>query len=390
MQKDPIVIVGLARTPFTNFLGALKDISATELGAAAIKAAVERASLPFHDIDEVIMGCVLSAGHGQAPARQAALSAGLPIHVNCTTINKMCGSGMKAVMFAHDSLVAGSANIIVAGGMESMTNAPYLLPKARQGHRFGHSQLLDHMLLDGLEDAYEKGQPMGYFAEQCVKHYGFTREEQDQYAITSFQRAQKATNEKNLAEEITPLVTKKITVEKDEHPFSVNLEKMPHLSSIFMTDGTVTAGNSSSIADGAAALVLMRLSEAEKRGIKPLARILQSTSHAKKTSEFTTAPIDATRKLLDKLNWQVSDVDLFEINEAFAVIVLAAMRDLKIPHEKMNIFGGACALGHPLGATGARIIITLISALRQKKLKRGIAALCIGGGEATAIAVEIL
>jgi acetyl-CoA C-acetyltransferase len=394
MQKDPVVIVSIARTPIGNLLGELKDFSGHQLGSHVIKAVIQRANLKPDDIHEVIMGCVLPAGQGQAPARQAALHADIPNSTPCTTINKVCGSGMKAAMFAHDMLLVGSADVVVAGGMESMTNAPYLLQKARQGYRFGHSELYDHMLLDGLEDAYEKGRAMGYFAEQCVQKYGFTRKQQDDYSISSFERAQYATREKAFADEIVPLTLKtkqgEEIIDKDEHPFSVNPEKIPKLAAAFVKDGSVTAGSSSSIADGAAALVLMRLSEAEKRGLKPLARIVGHASSAKAPSEFTTAPIDATRKLMEKIHWTLDDVDLFEVNEAFAVVVLAIMHDLKIPREKMNVHGGALALGHPIGATGARILVTLIAALQSNKLKRGIASLCIGGGEATAIAVEMI
>lgn len=392
-QQDPIVIVSIARTPIGNLLGTLKDFPATKLGSQVIKAVVERAHLAPSNIHEVIMGCVLPAGQGQAPARQAAIGAGIAATTPCTTINKVCGSGMKAVMFAHDELLVGSTDVIVAGGMESMTNAPYLLLKARQGYRLGKSELYDHMMLDGLEDAYDKGRPMGYFAEQCVQQYGFTRKQQDDYAISSFERAQYATRDKAFADEIVPLIQQtkqgEEIIETDEHPFSVNPEKIPKLSPVFMKDGTVTAGNASSIADGAAALVLMRLSEAEKRGLTPLARIIAHAASAKAPAEFTTAPIDATRKLMQKINWSVADVDLFEVNEAFAVVVLAIMHDLKIPREKMNIHGGGCALGHPIGATGARILVTLIAALKRNQLKRGIASLCIGGGEATAVAIEM-
>jgi len=394
MQQDPIVIVSIARTPLGNLLGELKDLTAHELGAAAIKAAIERAQLKPQDITEVIMGCVLPAGQGQAPARQAALQAGIPVSVSCTTINKMCGSGMKAAMFAHDALLAAPEQIFVAGGMESMTNSPYLLMKARAGYRLGAGELIDSTMHDGLEDAYDKGRPMGYFADLTAKEYGFTRPQQDQFALESFNRARQAIRDKSFATEIVPLTLKtkqgdKI-IDTDERPLSVNTDKMPQLSAAFMKDGTVTAGNSSSISDGAAALVLMRQSAAQKRGIKPLAKILAHSSYAKKPSEFTTAPIDATQKLLQKIGWTVGDVDLFEINEAFAVVAMAAMHDLKIPHEKLNIHGGGCALGHPIGATGARIIVTLVAALQQKNLKRGLAALCIGGGEATAVAIEML
>ncbi|RDI43749.1 acetyl-CoA C-acyltransferase [Aquicella lusitana] len=393
MHKDPIVIVSFARTPIGNLLGELKDFAGHQLGSHAIKAVIERSGLRPADIHEVIMGCVLPAGQRQAPARQAAINAGIPISTPCTTINKVCGSGMKAVMFAHDELLVGSNDVIIAGGMESMTNAPYLLLKARQGYRLGHGELYDHMMLDGLEDAYDKGRPMGFFAESCAEKYGFTRKQQDDYAISSFERAQRAIRENQFAAEIVPIIhhTKQgeQVIDTDEHPFSVNPEKIPKLSPVFIKEGTVTAGNASSIADGAAALVLMRLSEAEKRGIKPIARIVAHCSGAKAPSEFTTAPVDVTRKLMEKINWTVEEVDLFEVNEAFAVVTLAIMHDLHIPREKMNIHGGACALGHPIGATGARIIVTLLSALQQNTLKRGIASLCIGGGEATAIAVEL-
>jgi acetyl-CoA C-acetyltransferase len=394
MHKDPIVIVSIARTPLGNLLGELKDFSGHQLGSHAIKAAVTRANIQATDVHEVIMGCVLPAGQGQAPARQAAINAGIPHHTPCTTINKVCGSGMKAVMLAHDMLLAGTGDIFAVGGMESMTNAPYLLLKARQGYRLGHSELYDHMVLDGLEDAYDKGKAMGCFAEQCVKKYGFTRHQQDDYALSSFERAQYAIREKAFANEIIPLtVTTKQgeqVIDTDEHPFSVNPERIPKLSAAFIKDGSITAGNSSSISDGAAAVILMRLSEAEKRGLKPLAQIIGHSSYAKAPNEFTTAPIDAVKKLLGQLNWTVDTVDLFEVNEAFAVVVLAFMHELKIPREKVNIHGGAIALGHPIGASGARILVTLISALRANDLKRGIATLCIGGGEATAVAIEIL
>ena len=393
MNQDPVIIASFARTAIGNFLGELKDFSGNQLGAYAIKAAFERAGITPQDVHEVIMGCVLPAGQGQAPARQAALKAGIPNGTPCTTINKVCGSGMKSVIFAHDELLVGSFDIIVAGGMESMTNAPYLLQKARQGYRLGNSEIYDHMMLDGLEDAYEKGKAMGCFAETCVQTYHFTRKQQDDFATHSFERAQHAIREKVFAAEIVPILhqTKQgeITIDQDEHPFSVNPEKIPKLSPAFIKDGTVTAGNSSSIADGAAALTLMRFSQAERLGIKPIARIVAHSGSARAPSEFTIAPIDAMKKLMEKTGWSVNDVDLFEINEAFAVVVLAAMHDLNIPHEKVNIHGGAVALGHPIGASGARILVTLLSALKQNKLKRGIASLCIGGGEATAIAVEM-
>jgi acetyl-CoA C-acetyltransferase len=392
MQKDPIVIVSIARTPQGKFLGALKDVSATQLGSIVIKAAIDRAQLSANTISEVLMGCVLPAGLGQAPARQAALNAGLSSHTPCTTINKVCGSGMKTVMLAYDAILADPEAIIVAGGMESMSNAPYLMSKARQGYRLGHGELLDHMMYDGLEDAYDKGAAMGTFAEQCASEYGFTRDIQDNYAMKSLERAQRAIKEKRFAMEITPVVIKSkqgdVIVDTDEHPLTVKMEKIPLLPPAFKKDGTVTAANSSSIADGAAALVLMRLSEAEKRGLKPLAKIVGHASYAKTPSQFTTAPVDAIKKLLEKIHWKIEQVDLFEINEAFAVVALAAMRDLEIPHDRININGSGCALGHPIGATGARILVSLIAALEQQQLKRGIASLCIGGGEATAIAVE--
>jgi acetyl-CoA C-acetyltransferase len=394
MNKDPIVIVSFARTPLGNLLGELKDFPAHQLGSHVIKAVIERAHLQPDDAHEVIMGCVLPAGQGQAPARQAAIRAGVPASTPCTTINKVCGSGMKSVMFAHDMLLVGSSDIMIAGGMESMTNAPYMLLKARSGYRLGQSEIFDHMMLDGLEDAYDKGRAMGTFAEETAKKYGFTRKEQDDFSFASFERAKKATLEKKFAAEIVPLTLKtkqgKQIIDKDEHPFSVNPEKIPQLSPAFAKEGTVTAGNSSSIADGAAALVLMPLSQAEKRNLKPIAQMIGHSSFANIPSEFTTAPVDAMRQLMNKIHWTVKEVDLFEINEAFAVVTLAAMRDLDIPHEKVNIHGGAVALGHPIGASGARIIVTLLSALQQNHLKRGIASLCIGGGEATAIALEML
>lgn len=395
LKKDSIVITGMARTPMGNLLGELKDFTATQLGATVIKGALERAKLSAPHIEQVIMGCVLPAGQGQAPARQATLAAGLSLQTPCVTINKMCGSGMQAIMFADTLLRADpDHHILIAGGMESMTHAPYLLAKARQGYRLGHGELNDHLMIDGLEDAYDKGRPMGYFAEMCAKQYGFSRAEQDKFAITSFERARKAIRDNSFAAEIVPLTLKTRQGEKiiaiDEHPDSVNIEKMPALTPIFATDGTVTAGNASCIADGAAAVVITRLADAEIQGTTPLARIVAHSCYAKEPSQFPTAPIDAIRLLLQKINWSVPQVDLFEINEAFAVVAMAAMRDLAIPHEKLNIHGGACALGHPIGASGARIVVTLIAALQKYHLKRGIAALCIGGGEATAIAVEMM
>jgi acetyl-CoA C-acetyltransferase len=393
MKPDPIVIVSAARTPMGAFQGELKGFAAPELGAAAIRAAVERAKLKPEEIEEVLMGCVLPAGQGQAPARQAALGAGLALSTGCTTVNKMCGSGMKAAMLAHDALVSGSYGVIVAGGMESMTNAPYLLPKARAGLRMGHGQVIDHMFYDGLEDAYEKGRLMGSFAEECAQSFSFTRESQDKFAITSLQRAQKANREGWFAWEITPLAIKsgkeQKFVEIDEQPFKANLEKIPALKPAFRKDGTVTAANSSSISDGAAALVLMRRSTADQRGLAPLATVVGHSTHAQQPALFTTAPVGAIKKLLEKTNWTAGKVDLYEINEAFAVVTMAAMKEHQLPHDKVNVHGGACALGHPIGASGARILVTLIGALRKYGGKRGIASLCIGGGEATAMAIEI-
>ena len=393
MTQDPIVIVSVARTPMGAFQGELKDIPAAQLGAAAIRAALERAGLQPDDVQEVLMGCVLMAGQGQAPARQAALGAGLPQSAGCTTLNKMCGSGMKAAMLVHDILVAGSQDIMVAGGMESMTLAPYLLPKARAGLRMGHSEVLDHMFFDGLEDAYDKGRLMGTFAEDCAQKYQFSREAQDAFAITSLERAQKANAEGWFAWETVPIALKagkdERFMERDEPPFKARIDKIPQLRPAFRKDGTVTAANSSSISDGAAALVLTRRSVAEKRGLNPLATIIAHTSHAQAPAWFTTAPVGAMQKLFDRTGWGVKDVDLFEVNEAFAVVSMAAMRELSIPHEKLNVHGGACALGHPIGASGARIVVSLVGALRKYGLKRGVASLCIGGGEATALALEL-
>src|SRR2546426_7380044 len=394
MHPDPIVIVSAARTPMGAFQGELKGFAAPELGAAAIRAAVERARISPEEVQEVIMGCVLSAGQGQAPARQASLGAGLPLAAGCTTVNKMCGSGMKAAMFAHDLLACGTNEIIVAGGMESMTNAPYLLPKARSGYRMGHAQVIDHMFYDGLEDAYDKGRLMGSFAEECAQKYAFSREAQDSFAVTSLQRAQKANNEGWFAWEITPIAVKAGKEEKfieiDEQPFKANLDKIPTLKPAFRKDGTVTAANSSSISDGAAALVLMTRSTAEKRGTKPVAAMLGHGTHAQEPGLFTTAPVAAIAKLYRSVGWTTRDVDLFEINEAFAVVTMAAMKEHAIPHERVNVHGGACALGHPIGASGARILVTLIGALRKHGKRRGVASLCIGGGEATAMAIELL
>jgi len=393
MQNDPIVIVSAARTPMGAFQGELKGFAAPELGAAAIRAAIERAKIRPDDVQEVLMGCVLPAGQGQAPARQASLGAGLPLAAGCTTVNKMCGSGMKAAMFAHDILLSGSSDVVVAGGMESMTNAPYLLPKARAGLRMGHGQVIDHMFYDGLEDAYDKGRLMGTFAEDCAAKYSFSRQAQDEFAIQSLERAQKANKQGWFAWELTPMAIKsgkdERFLETDEQPFKANLEKIPTLKPAFRKDGTVTAANSSSISDGAAALVLMRRSTAERRGLAPLALIAGHATHAQEPAWFTTAPVAAIRKLLEKTNWQARGVDLYEINEAFAVVTMAAMKEHGLPHDKVNVHGGACALGHPIGASGARILVTLIGALRKYGLKRGVASLCIGGGEATAMALEI-
>jgi acetyl-CoA C-acetyltransferase len=392
-HTDPVVIVSAARTPMGGFQGDLKSFAAPELGAAAIRAAVERAKLKPEDVQEVLMGCVLPAGQGQAPARQASLGAGLPLAAGCTTVNKMCGSGMKAAMLAHDELLAGSAEIMVAGGMESMTNAPYLLPKARAGLRMGHAQVIDHMFYDGLEDAYDKGRLMGSFAEDCAQKYKFTREAQDAFAIASLTRAQKANKEGWFAWETTPIAIKagkdEKFIETDEQPFKANLEKIPALKPAFRKDGTVTAANSSSISDGAAALVLMRRSTAEKRGLAPLATIVGHATHAQEPGWFTTAPVGAMKKLFARTGWNAGQVDLYEVNEAFAVVAMAAMQELGLPHEKVNVHGGACALGHPIGASGARIVVTLIGALRKYGGKRGVASLCIGGGEATALAIEL-
>jgi acetyl-CoA C-acetyltransferase len=393
MNPDPIVIVSVARTPMGAFQGELKGFAAPELGAAAIRAAVERAKIRPEEVQEVIMGCVLPAGQGQAPARQASLGAGLPLAVGCTTVNKMCGSGMKAAMFAHDLLISNSSDLVVAGGMESMTNAPYLLPKARSGLRMGHGQVIDHMFYDGLEDAYDKGRLMGSFAEDCAQKYAFTRESQDSFAVTSLQRAQKANKEGWFAWETTPLAIKagkeEKFIETDEQPFKANLEKIPTLKPAFRKDGTVTAANSSSISDGAAALVMMRRSSAERRGLAPLALVVGHSTHAQEPGWFTTAPVGAIAKLFERTGWSAGKVDLYEINEAFAVVTMAAMKEHGLPHDKVNVHGGACALGHPIGASGARILVTLIGALRKYGLKRGVASLCIGGGEATAMALEL-
>jgi acetyl-CoA C-acetyltransferase len=388
MTFDPIVIVSAARTPMGGFQGDLKALAAPQLGAAAIRAAVQRAHIPPQDIDEVIMGNVLPAGLGQAPARQAALGAGLPESTGCTTINKVCGSGMKAAMLASDLIAQGTNSVMVAGGMESMSNAPYLLPKARAGLRLGHAELKDHMFLDGLEDAYDPGRLMGTYAEETAAKYGYSREAQDRYAISSLTRAQDAIRSGRFRAEIVAVTAGKTSIEIDEQPPKANLDRIPQLKPAFRKDGTVTAANSSSISDGGAALVLMRLSEAERRGIAPRARVVAHATHSQAPAWFTTAPIGAIRKLFEKTGWNERTTDLFEINEAFAVVAMAAIDELGLSSDRVNVNGGACALGHPLGASGARIIVTLLYALEQHALQRGIAALCIGGGEATAIALE--
>ncbi len=394
MKSDPVVIVSAARTPMGAFLGDFKALTAAELGAAAIRATLERAGLASDVVNEVIMGCVLQAGQGQAPARQAALGAGLSQGTVCSTINKMCGSGMKAAMFGHDLLLAGSAEVVIAGGMESMSNAPYLLERARSGYRMGHGRVLDHMFLDGLEDAYDKGRLMGSFAEECAQAYGFSREQQDAFAISSLNRAQRAMAEGRFAAEITAvqaMVGRELrSIDSDEQPPKARIEKIPTLKPAFREGGTVTAANASSISDGGAALLLMRLSEADKRGLKPLAAIRGHATFAHAPNLFATAPGGALQRLMTRTGWEISQVDLFEVNEAFAVVPMAAMRDLDIPHDKLNVHGGACALGHPIGASGARVLVTLLSALQQYDLKRGVASLCIGGGEATAVAIERL
>jgi acetyl-CoA acetyltransferases len=393
-MSDPVVIVSAARTPMGGMLGSLSSLAAHELGSVAIKAAVERAGIEPGQVQEVIMGNVLQAGQGQAPARQAALGAGLPLGVSCTTIHKVCGSGLKAAMLAHDLLTVGSADVIVAGGQESMSNAPYLLPKGRQGYRYGHATVYDHMALDGLEDAYDRGKAMGVFAEDCAAKYGFTREEQDAYALESLRRARAATEDGSFKWEITPVTVAgrkgETVVDTDEAPQKAMPEKIPTLKPAFKKDGTVTAANSSSISDGAAALVMMRASTAEKLGVQPLARVVAHAQHAQEPSWFTTAPVGALRNLFAKTGWKAEDVDLYEINEAFAVVTMAAMREHNLPHEKVNIHGGATALGHPIGASGARLVATLLGALRKTGGKRGVATLCIGGGEAVAMAIEML
>jgi len=392
MLDRDIVIVGAKRTPMGAFQGVLSSLTAAQLGASAIQAAVAESQIDTSSIDEVIMGNVLSAGQGQAPARQASLGAGISASTGCTTINKMCGSGMKAVMLAHDLIMAGTNNIMIAGGMESMSNAPYLLPKAREGIRMGHGQMLDHMFLDGLEDAYDQGKLMGSFAENCADKFQFAREQQDEFAISSLKKAQNAIHNSYFNQEVTKITSnvnkQKVTINTDESPFNAQIDKIPTLRPAFRKDGSVTAANSSSISDGAAALVLMKEDDALSQGYRPIARIRGHMTHAHAPEWFTTAPVGAIEKCLQKTGWSVQDVDLFEINEAFAVVTMAAIEELKLPSEKVNIHGGACALGHPIGASGARILVTLIHALKRKQLDRGIAALCIGGGEATAIAIE--
>ncbi|MEE1866652.1 MULTISPECIES: acetyl-CoA C-acyltransferase [Pseudomonas] len=394
LANDPIVIVSAVRTPMGGLQGDLKSLTAPQLGAAAIRAAVERAGVDADSVEQVLFGCVLPAGLGQAPARQAALGAGLNKSTTCTTLNKMCGSGMQAAIIAHDLLLAGSADVVVAGGMESMSNAPYLLEKARSGYRMGHGKIIDHMFFDGLEDAYDKGRLMGTFAEDCAQDNGFTRQQQDDFAIASLTRAQLAIKDGSFASEIVPVQVTEGKVQRlisdDEQPPKARLDKIPQLKPAFREGGTVTAANSSSISDGAAALVLMRRSQAQKQGLKPLAVIHGHAAFADTPALFPTAPIGAIDKLIKRTGWNLGEVDLFEINEAFAVVTLAAMKHLDLPSDKVNVHGGACALGHPIGASGARILVTLLAALRQKGLRRGIAAICIGGGEATAMAVECL
>ena len=392
MAEDPIVIVGMARTPMGSFQGTLAACSAAELGAVAVSGALERAGIAAGDVDEVVMGCVLQAGQGQAPARQASIGAGIPNSTGATTVNKMCGSGMRATMFGHDMLAAGTADVVVSGGLESMTNAPYLLPKARGGLRMGHGEVRDHMFLDGLEDAYDKGKLMGVFAENTAEKYQFSREDQDQFAIRSLDRGKTANEDGSFAAEMVPVTVKtrknEMVVERDEQPFSTDTSKIPNLRPAFKKDGTVTAANSSSISDGASALVMMRCSEAEKRGLTPLATIVAHTVNAHEPEWFTTAPVGAITKVLGKAGWSKDEVDLWEINEAFAVVTMAAMKEHALSPDIVNIHGGACAMGHPIGSSGSRIIATLIGAMQKHNLKKGVATLCIGGGEATAMAIE--
>ena len=392
MNKKDVVITGAARTPVGSFQGVLSTESAPRLGSIAIKAAIEKSNIKPEDIDDVIMGCVLPAGMGQAPARQAAIGANIPVSAGATTINKMCGSGMRSAMLANDQIIAGSSSISIAGGIESMSNAPYILPKVRTGLRMGHGDIKDHMFIDGLEDAYEPGRLMGTYAEDTAEAYQFTREQQDEFAIRSLKRAKIANEDGSFKNEIVPVQIKtrkgETEISNDEQPFTADISKIPYLRPAFRKDGTVTAANSSSISDGAAALVLMTLKEAEKRNLRPLARIISHSTNSQEPAWFTTAPIGAIKKVLDKANWKIGDVDLFEINEAFAVVPMAAMKDLSLSPDIVNVHGGACALGHPVGTSGARIIATLINALEKYNLHKGIASLCIGGGEATAIAIE--
>ncbi|MET0339232.1 MAG: acetyl-CoA C-acyltransferase [Caulobacter sp.] len=393
MQQDPIVIAGYARTPMGGFQGSLSALKATELGSAAVRAAVERAGVSPDAVDRIYMGCVLAAGAGQAPARQAALGAGLPNSVEATTVNKMCGSGVQAAIMAAEALASGAVDVVVAGGMESMTNAPYALPKHRAGARIGHDRIIDTLMFDGLEDAYEPGKPMGAFAEDAVREYQFTRAEQDAYAVRSLERANRAIAEGDFAREITPVTATgrggATQIDTDEQPGKAKPDRIPSLKPAFLTDGTITAANASSISAGAAALVMTRRSVAEKLGLPVLATVVASAAHAHEPARFTTAPVPAMRKALDKAGWSVGDVDLFEVNEAFAVVAMIAAKELGIPAEKLNVNGGATALGHPIGASGARILATLINALQTRGLKRGVASLCIGGGEATAMAIEL-
>ena len=393
MNEHDVVIVSVARTPMGGLQGCFKGLTASQLGAISIKAAVDRAQVSVESIEELVMGCVLPAGQGQAPARQASIGAGLPLSVGCTTINKMCGSGMKAVMLTHDLIKAGSAQVAVAGGMESMTNAPYLLPRARSGYRLGHQEVKDHMFLDGLEDAYDKGRLMGAYAEDCAGTYQFSREQQDAFSIESLERAKRANEDGSFDWEIVPVDIsvrgKDEFISRDEQPFKADLAKIPTLKPVFKKGGTVTAANSSSISDGAAALVLMSRKAANELGITPLARIVAHSTHAQEPGLFTTAPIGALEKVFVKTGWSSKDVDLFEINEAFAVVPMAVMEAHKLDHQRVNVHGGACALGHPIGASGARILVTLIGALRKTGGRRGVASLCLGGGEATAVALEI-
>ncbi len=392
MSEDPIVIVGMARTPMGSFQGELAPVTAPELGSAAIKAALERANVSPEDVDEVIMGNVLPAGQGQAPARQASIGAGIPVSVGATTVNKMCGSGMKATMLGHDLITAGTAGVMVTGGLESMTNAPNLLPKARAGYRLGHGEVKDPMFLAGLEDAYDKGTLRGVFAENTAERYQFTREQQDAFAIRSLGRGRKANEDGSFDAEMVPVTVRtrkgEKVVERDEQPFTANIEKIPQLKPAFRKDGTVTPANSSSISDGASALVLMRRTEAEKRGLAPLATIVAHATHSQEPAWFTTAPVGAIQKVLAKAGWTIDEIDLFEVNEAFAVVTMAAMKELGLSDDKVNVHGGACAMGHPIGSSGSRIICTLVGAMKKYDVKRGIASLCIGGGEGTAVAIE--